>query len=100
MIAAEPEPPITPPSDCPIWLALQDMGFGLISLKPRDKTPLIPWRAYQSGAHRAATLRYGTELHQTPISVLSRGRSAALSSSISTTTTPLPRQNVAGYLTR
>lgn len=54
MIAAEPEPPITPPSDCPIWLALQDMGFSRMSLKPRDKTPLIPWRAYQKrGASRS-----------------------------------------------
>lgn len=47
MIAAEPEPPITPTPDCPIWLALYDMGFSLIPLKPIDKTPLIPWRAYQ-----------------------------------------------------
>ena len=47
MIAAEPEPPITPISDCPIWLALYDMGFSLIPLKPRDKTPLTGWRAYQ-----------------------------------------------------
>lgn len=47
MIAAEQEPPITPTPDCPTWLALYDMGFSLIPLKPRDKTPLIPWRAYQ-----------------------------------------------------
>lgn len=47
MIAAEPEPLITPTSDCPTWLALYDMGFSLIPLKPRDKTPLTDWRAYQ-----------------------------------------------------
>ncbi|MEY3702946.1 MAG: hypothetical protein RLZZ561_566, partial [Pseudomonadota bacterium] len=47
MIAAEPEPLITPTSDCPTWLTLYDMGFSLIPLKPRDKTPLTGWRAYQ-----------------------------------------------------
>ena len=48
MNAAEQEPPITPTSDCPTWLALYDMGFSLIPLKPRDKTPLTGWRAYQN----------------------------------------------------
>ncbi len=56
MIAAEPEPPITPISDCPIWLALYDMGFSLISLKPRDKTPLIPWRAHQKRRASRSTI--------------------------------------------
>lgn len=56
MIAAEPEPPITPISDCPIWLALYDMGFSLIPLKPRDKTPLIPWRAHQKRRASRSTI--------------------------------------------
>ncbi|MBC2663832.1 bifunctional DNA primase/polymerase [Novosphingobium flavum] len=47
MNAAEPEPLITPTSDYPTWLALYDVGFSLIPLKPRDKTPLTGWRAYQ-----------------------------------------------------
>lgn len=47
MIAAEPEPLITPTSGYPTWLALYGMGFSLIPLKPRDKTPLTGWRAYQ-----------------------------------------------------
>ena len=48
MNAAEQEPPNTPTSDCPTWLALYDMGFSLIPLKPREKTPLTGWRAYQN----------------------------------------------------
>lgn len=47
MNAAEPEPLITPTSDCPTRLALYDMGFSLIPLKPRNKNPLTGWRAYQ-----------------------------------------------------
>ena len=47
MIAAEPEPLITPTSDCPTWLALYDMGFSLIPLKAAGKVPYIAWQAHQ-----------------------------------------------------
>jgi putative DNA primase/helicase len=48
MNAAEQALPGTAAADFQNWLALHDLGFSLIPLKPADKRAAIGWKAYQT----------------------------------------------------
>ena len=48
MNAAQQELDGTAIADFQNWLALHDMGFSLIPLKPADKRAAIGWKAYQT----------------------------------------------------